>query len=386
MLGILLARWLSEADHGAYTLVYSSVFLLIGAIHTGLFTEPMLVFGPSRHKANVGRYISLLIRGHIGFAVIAGAGLGAAGLAFLLAGSRALAYPLLAMAVAQPFILFFWMMRRSFYIDLSPKWAAVAGIPYATVMLLGVCALYATSRLSSSTAFMVMSAASLITGLWVVRRLRIPLQGAPERHFASEVTKQHRSYGPWAAATGIIMWVPGHLPYILLGIVAGMEATGTLKALRNLAMPAAHTYSALYILMVPAFVQARIRNKLKSFVMTSLVVIVGAMTIYWALLVFFGPQIMRWLYGGKYVEHSYLLWLLGAQPVVAGVAAVLGAALRALEKPKYVFWSYFGTSVGVLTIGVALIIHSGIYGAILGYVVCNLIGIGLMVYLLAKTR
>ena len=44
LLSILLARWLTPTEYGAFALAYS-IFLLFGAFHTALLTEPMMVFG-----------------------------------------------------------------------------------------------------------------------------------------------------------------------------------------------------------------------------------------------------------------------------------------------------------------------------------------------------
>jgi hypothetical protein len=63
LLNILLARWLLPLEYGAFVIAYS-VFLFIGACHTSLFTEPMLVFGSDRYAASLPCYMRVLVRGH----------------------------------------------------------------------------------------------------------------------------------------------------------------------------------------------------------------------------------------------------------------------------------------------------------------------------------
>src|SRR5437899_1179777 len=46
MVSVMLGRWLSSAQYGAYALSFS-IFLLLTSIHQALLLEPMSVFGPS---------------------------------------------------------------------------------------------------------------------------------------------------------------------------------------------------------------------------------------------------------------------------------------------------------------------------------------------------
>ncbi|MBD3391122.1 MAG: hypothetical protein GF418_03615 [Chitinivibrionales bacterium] len=378
---ILLARWLNPTEYGAFTVAFT-VFLLVGTAHTGLLSEPMLVFGPGPYRDNLSGYIRTLLAGHVGFSLVAAAGLALGALCTWAFGPPLLGRVLLTLSVSQPFILFSWLARRSFYINLTPRWAAIAGVVYAILMIAGLYAIFRMSLLTPSWALGIMSFASLVAGAWVLTRLGVNIVTQPERDLARDAVRRHWNYGRWAVATGAIMWIPGQLPFIVLSATGGLASSAALKALRNLAMPAAHTYSALFILMVPAFVHARMRGKLRGFMTTAMAVIVVAMGAYWTFLGLAGIPIMRWLYKGQYMEYSHLLWLMGAQPLVAGIAAVLSAGLRALERPHHVFWGYLATSAGVLTLGITFIVTLQVKGAIIGYIVCNLLGIAVMFHLL----
>ena len=71
IVNVLLARWLSQSDYGAFAVAFS-VLLLMGTIHTAVLTEPMLVLGPSRFKARTAAYIRRLVPIH--FALSSGMG------------------------------------------------------------------------------------------------------------------------------------------------------------------------------------------------------------------------------------------------------------------------------------------------------------------------
>jgi Na+-driven multidrug efflux pump len=49
------------------------------------------------------------------------------------------------------------------------------------------------------------------------------------------------------------------------------------------------------------------------------------------------------------------------------VVNVLGAALRAFERPDRVFWAYLCTTVVALTLGFGFIAAWGVVGAVVGY-------------------
>ena len=63
VVNILLARWLTPAEYGAFALAYS-VFVLLGVFHIAILIEPMLVFGPGRYRERFPEYLGILLRGH----------------------------------------------------------------------------------------------------------------------------------------------------------------------------------------------------------------------------------------------------------------------------------------------------------------------------------
>jgi O-antigen/teichoic acid export membrane protein len=44
-------------------------------------------------------------------------------------------------------------------------------------------------------------------------------------------------------------------------------------------------------------------------------------------------------------------------------AIIVGSALRALEKPEWIFWSYAASTLSVIVLGIPLTLHSGVLGA-----------------------
>src|ERR1035437_10172823 len=126
LLNVLLARWIAPADYGAFALAYS-VFLLLGVFHSALLTGPMLVFGPGKYRERFPEYIGILLRGHFALMLPCAVLLPVAALLLGWLYSPAVGRAFVALAVAAPFILLLWLLRRAFYVRLNPGWAAAGG-------------------------------------------------------------------------------------------------------------------------------------------------------------------------------------------------------------------------------------------------------------------
>src|SRR5439155_722855 len=56
LLNVMLARWLSPGEYGAFAVGLAAVFF-VGTFHSALLTEPMLVFGPGKYADRAGAYV-----------------------------------------------------------------------------------------------------------------------------------------------------------------------------------------------------------------------------------------------------------------------------------------------------------------------------------------
>jgi O-antigen/teichoic acid export membrane protein len=370
VLNMLLARWLTLQDYGAFTIAFT-VFLFFGTFHTALLTEPMLVLGPGRYSGRLSEYMDVLLYAHLWFAALGSLMLLLASLGFGLSGSRVFALALLGLALAGPFILFLWLMRQACYVRLEPHLAASGGVLYLALMLAGLYALYQREWLSPVSALGVMGFSSLAAGLWLARRLHIGMPLWVSHRLFREICRDHWGYGRWATATEALTWIPSNVYYLLLPAWGGLEATAVLKALWNLTMPILHANAALAALLVPTLTQARRDGRFGHLVRLALTLFTAGAALYWVLLGLFQQQLVSWLYGGQYRGYENLLWLLGFSPLIAGAVKALGAALRALERPDRLFWAYLLSTVVTLTLGLGCMAAWGIVGVGVGFVLSD---------------
>jgi len=388
LLNVLLARWLAPADYGAFALAYS-VFLLLLVFHSAILTGPMLVFGPGKYRERFPEYLGILLRGHFALMVPGAALLAAA--AFLLRWlySPAVERAFLALAIAGPFILLLWLLRRAFYVRLNPGWAAVGGGVYLLILLASALTLRAAGRLTPATGFLAMAAASLITCLILLVLLRPTL--ARDSSAMRAVAADHWRFGKWGAAAAGPGWVTDNIYYLVLPAWVGLAESGALKALLNLAMPALQSISALGVLLLPILVRDRDcggPRAMKRTIKLSLALFLLGSACYLALLWGFRLQIFHFLYAGKYAAYaSWPLLLVGLLPFAQSLPTVMGGALGALEKPNLGFWSSVGSGAVALALGVPLASSLGAGGALVGFVVSYvLMGVLMLFFLMRSVR
>ena len=370
LLNVLLARWLAPAEYGIFALAYS-VLVLFLVFHTALLTSPMLVFGSGKYRDRFPEYMGILLRGHFALMVPAAALLAAA--AFLLGRlySPEVERAFLALAVAAPAILLLWLLRRAFYARLDPRWAAAGGGVYLLILLAGGLALHAAGRLTPATGFLAMAAASFVTCLVLLGRLRPTL--ATDSSFIRAVATDHWRYGKWVAASAGPGWVTDNIYYVCLPAWGGLAEAGALKALLNLFMPALQTMAALGVLLLPILVRDRdsgVPGAMKKTMKLVLALFFLGSACFLGLVWEFRFQIFHYLYAGRYAAYaSWPLLLAGLLPFTQCITVVVGAALGALERPDLGFWSCLGSAVIALVLGVPLVFALGIGGALGGLVV-----------------
>jgi O-antigen/teichoic acid export membrane protein len=369
LLNVLLARWLAPADYGAFALAYS-VFLLLLVLHSALLTGPMLVFGPGKYRERFPEYLGVLLRGHFALMLPSAALLVAA--AFLLGRlyTAAVKQAFLGLAIAAPFILLLWLLRRAFYARLNPGWAAAGGVMYFMIFLASTLTLRAAGRLTPATGFLTMAAGSLIACVLLLVLLRPTM--ATDSYAIRAIAADHWRYGKWVVAAAGPGWVTDNIYFLVLPVWVGLAEAGGLKALLNLAMPALQTIGALGVLLLPILVRNRDRGGLyamKRTIKLCLALFFSGSACYLALLWGFRLQIFHVLYAGKYASvTSWSLLLVGLLPFVQSLPAVVGAALGALEKPNLAFSSTVGGAAVALVLGVPLASRLGVGGALVGFV------------------
>src|SRR5258708_1124631 len=252
LIGILLARWLMPEAYGAFALAFS-VFLLLSYVYQSFLAEPQAVFSGSAYSGSLRGYLKTLLGIHLiltGFGVVLLGG--AAAIAAVLGKGNGLPGALAGVAIASPCILFFWLMRRSFYMNMAPGPAAVGPFLYFVVVTEGLFFPSNRSLISPFSAYLLMAIGALGTGFYLLSQINkvLPPDTAtpPTKR---EAWHKHWEYGRWALAVSVVTWIPYYMYYPLVSAFGGMAQAGQLRALMNLSLPMEQSYTALSILFLP---------------------------------------------------------------------------------------------------------------------------------------
>jgi O-antigen/teichoic acid export membrane protein len=367
VISILLARWLSPEQYGSYAVAFA-VFLFILTFYQALLLEPMLVFGGSVYRHCLRGYVKALLLLHLGLSVGVLLVLGvSAGIAFKFQPASSLPSALVGVAFAAPSILLFWLVKRTFYLRLSPAPSAGAAVLYCVLTMGGLAFVYKHGLLSVFSALVLMGIGSLGASASLLIYLKLRLSSIQPAPSVLDIGTRHWRYGRWALGANAMMWVPINLFYPLLSRFSGMAEAGQLKALMNFASPMLQTCAALSSLMLPY--SARVLEQRGS---AGVNIILKRMTLlcvacavpYWLVLLAFKGPAFRMLYSGRYTEVIYLL------PVVA-LVSIFGSAffgpsivLRSLESPGLVFAAVSVSSVIAVAVGIPLTRALGVRGAV----------------------
>lgn len=364
-MNILLARWLVPEDYGAFAVAFT-LFLLIGALHTGILTEPMQVFGPGKHKERFGNYLYVLVKGHAAFGFLGSVLFALAAITLWYFTESPLTFALGGLAFALPFILFQWLLRKATYVLLTPILAAKAGMLYMVLMFSGLFGLHHIEIIGSATALIVMGLASLISGLWLAWKLHAHRSAEDPEGLQRLAMEDHWRYGRWAMMTGMLGWVPGNIVYLLLPVWHGLEMAAVLRALNNLIMPVLQIKIALFALLLPVLVRLRQSDYPRMLRMARNVGLVFTLAAvgYWVLIGLFGSTVVDFLYVSHYTSYANLLWALGVVPVIAVWMGAATALLRAMERPALIMRAHAIAAIISITMGVAVVWIFGLAGAI----------------------
>jgi len=377
VLNIVLARWLTESDYGAFSLAFS-IFLLLGVIFNALMVEPMMVYGSGKYKSAFSTYIQLLTRTHWKFVSII---LSVIGLIIACCFYQSSSFTvLLTLACFSGFMFYQWLLRRACYLIMQPHIAAIGGLFYFVVMMAGVFILKYTDFLNAITGMLIMAVASLVASCWIKYSLKKINKGSSELD-QNNVYQNHWEYGRWAIGTNVMSWIPGNIYFLVLGWWYTERTPGDLKAVFNFALPMLQLVGAFGPMIIPIMVQASARGGFDSVIVRLGKIVVLATVLYATVLGFFGSTFLQLLYQGKYIEHAGNLWLVGFLPIFAGLVMIYGSAIRAMEKPKLVFQSYIWVCAICVLIGLPITYHYGVAGAVIGMLVATMAN-ALILYLL----
>jgi O-antigen/teichoic acid export membrane protein len=379
VLSVAMARWLEPAAYGEYAVAFS-MLLLGAAIYGAIFLVPLMLHLPTLDRPSKAGYLRALLRIHAWGSAGTLALAAAVCAAMSAAGWPAIAALTLASVFTTVAITFHWLLRDMHYAALSPAAPARGSLFYGIVLLGGLGVTWFTSAASSSLAIALMGLASLAAGAAQLPALRARVAGPCHCVSMAEVWRASRRSGRWELWNAIALWAPVHLTFPVTAGILGPGTTGALRALQNFAMPLNQIVAALSRLVFPYLCRHSSKGgeplgQGKRIAWAAIGIGLAYTAMLWAAA---GPAV-RFLYGGAYDEHAWLMPLAVLPMAFWGGAQVLGLALRAAGR----FPSVLAGSVAVGVVFTAAVVPAtrayGISGALAAAAGAQALGLVLFV-------
>lgn len=370
---VALARTQSKEDYGLFALWYS-VFTFLSGLHNAAILQPYTVYASGRYRDNFSEYLRLMFRSN---ALLSGALSGvllACCLVFHRVRPQWLSPALLGLAISVVFLLSGIFLRRAFYVQQRPDLAAKSSLAFFVVLIAGLWLTGRAHRLDSFTVFLLMAAGWVVALVLFGTKLQF---GKPTQPFDELVPghwAEHWNYAKWILATAFVFQLTTQGYYWLLGGFLSAREVGELRAMYILVGPVDQVFIAISYIIVPAlaahyashrlggFLSLWRRFTLATIVVTSLFVVAVRIT---------GRWVVHILYGGKYDDLTPYFFILASLPLITWIGTTMAQAFYGAEKPKFVFWAYVGSGVATVCVGIPLVTHFGLWGAVYGMLVSS---------------
>jgi O-antigen/teichoic acid export membrane protein len=362
VMNVLLARWLTRSDYGAFSVAWSFC-LVFAAFHNALIVEPMIIIGPSEFGDKLEPYLARVNR--FQWLVAAALSVVAALLGFFYR-EPVVRRSLLGLALCLPGYMLLLTRRREQHVLHQPGKALRFSLIYAVLVGGVLWTLNATSTLSAASGTLAIGVSWLAAFAG-----RMPKADAGGM---LEVAKEHWRYGKWLLASSLLAVGIPDVQTIMLSLLVDLKSAGALRALMNFVLPLSQLMTAFNVYALPRFAR-RIKQSgtgpgLRHVIFfPALMLMIGF--VYMAVLILAGPVLEKVLYGGKMAEYLGYLPLLAAGALLAVVAGGFSTLLRAAQNSAHQFVSGVAGSVVGVGSAFALLKQFGLTGALWSIVLAN---------------
>ena len=335
ILSILLARWLSPEEFGAYAVAFSG-FLLGFGLFNSVILDPLMVFGSSKPLTTVNDYLKkmLTLQGLLNSLIF----LGLVIIGIFSKGIFKTAF--IGMSVFTPLVLTIWFLRSKFYVSSQAGKALVLSIVYSGFLLGSVTILGVNDQLNLINAFICQILAGIFAViLGILLSPEINNKTKQDVINTREFLNETWNYSKWIMATTVADGIAFSLFPPILSSLIGLEVAGAFKAVQNLVNPAQQYFVAVYLLFMPILSkkwgQKDFRNVRKKFSYITLIPIL----VYGIFISLFPKQILLILYNNSYYNNfSWLVPFFSFFIMILWGRFLLTTLIRVKRSPSGLFY------------------------------------------------
>jgi len=368
---VMLARTQTKEEYGMFVLSYS-VFTFLTGLHNASILEPYTVYGSGRYCNRVSEYLRLMARSNAIVGLVLTGSLLLVCLFFSWFAPHLFSRSLLGLGLTVGILLSGIFLRRAFYLEGKAMLAAGVSLAYFVTVALVLWFAARAHFLDGFSVFLILALGWIVAGAVFARRLPFGKTQNTFLDFEPKYWNEHWKYARWVLVTAFVFQFTTQGYYWLVAEFLSVREVAELRAMYLLIGPLDQLFIALSYLLLPMLAlhyASKRMDKLVYLWEKYLLATVGA-AVFFALAVrTLGKPVMHILYAGKFDGLAPLLFLLALLPLLMGIGNTLSNVLNAMEKPKLVFWGYVCSGVATFLLGIPLVLHFGLRGAVYGMLV-----------------
>lgn len=368
LVNVAVARTQTKEEYGMFALSYS-IFMFLSSIHNAAILEPYTVYGSGRYRERFSAYLRLMTRGNVLLGMLlSGMVLFGSLLIWWIAPQHA-SRAFVGLGLTVGVLLSGLFLRRTFYVRRQPALAARASFVFFITVAFALWAAIRVHTLDSFSAFLILALGWIVAGVGYARKLLFSHALEPFVEREPEYWALHWKYSRWVLITAFVYQLTAQGYYWLLAGFLSVKDVGQLRALYNLVAPVDQIFIALCYLILPAMA-ARHATKgmgdlLSLWKRFELAILAGSGLFVIGVRIW-GTQLMHLLYAGKFDGLGPMLFTLAFVPLLMTTGNTMALVLNATEKPKFVLYGYLASGVATFGLGMPLVVHLGLRGAVYG--------------------
>jgi O-antigen/teichoic acid export membrane protein len=368
---VTLARTQTKEEYGMFALSYS-VFTFLTGLHNAAILEPGTVYGSGRYRNRFSEYLRLMVRSNARLGLVLSVAVLLTCLTFSWIAPRLLSRSLWGLGWTVGILLGGIFLRRAFYLEGKAIFAAGTSLAFFLTVAAGLWLTVNAHVLNSFSVFLVLAFGWIVAGAafgWLLPcwKTRHSFLEYEPRYWA-----EHWQYTKWVLVTAFVFQFTTQGYYWLVAAFLSVKDVAELRAIYLLIAPVDQIFIALSLLLLPMLSSRYARGRTGEFLSLwrRYALATVAITAFFVLSVrAIGKPTMHLVYGGKFDGLATMLFTLALLPLLMGVGNSLSVALSAMEKPKLVFLGFLSSGVATFALGIPLVMHFGLRGAVYGMLV-----------------
>jgi O-antigen/teichoic acid export membrane protein len=260
-------------------------------------------------------------------------------------------------------------LRRAFYVQRQPAFAAKSSLVFFVTVVLGLLLTLKLHLLNSLWVFVILAVGWTAAGTSYGSRLFHGKTHDAFLHLEPDYWRVHWRYARWVLVATFVFQLMMQGYYWLIAGFLSVKEVGELRAMYNLVAPMDQVFIAVSYLVLPAMAKYYATNRMDRLLSLwkRYTAAILAVTVLFAIGIrLLGQPVMKVLYAGRFDGLAPLLFVLALLPLVTAVGNTMTQALNAAEKPKLVVYGFASGGIATFALGIPLVIHFGLRGAVYG--------------------